>query len=120
MDTGNPSAAGGSGPNQSYLQAPPRPHPRRAIRRRGQIALTRNALEIDSTAPTVTIQTPLDANGTPDGSLDATETTTNGDPRHHHTGIADGKTVTITITDGTTTISATRPRSRVQLDSGAP
>ncbi|KAB2963775.1 DUF4347 domain-containing protein, partial [Zoogloea sp.] len=106
VDTANPTAAGGSGPNQSYPSGTTLGLAATATDSAGNSTTAERPLAIDSTTPTVAIQTPLDANGTPDGSLDATEDD-NAVIRGTTTGLADGKTLTITITDGTTTLSDT-------------
>ena len=103
VDTGNPTANGGSGPNQSYPPGSILGLVATATDPAGNSATAARPLVIDSTAPTVSVSAPLDWNGTPDGILDATEddsvvlggTTT---------GLADGKTITVAITDGTTTL----------------
>lgn len=106
VDTANPTANGGSGPTTSYTLGNTLGLTASATDTFGNSADASRPLAIDVNAPTVAIHAPLDWNGTPDGSLDASEddsvvitgTTT---------GIADGQWLTITLTDGTTTITDT-------------
>jgi large repetitive protein len=106
VDTGNPSANGGTGPTQTYPTGTTLGLTATATDSVGNHADASRPLAIDSSAPTVAIHAPLDWNGNPDGSLDATEDNSVV-IKGSTTGLSDGQTLTISITDGTTTITDT-------------
>ncbi|WP_347247595.1 DUF4347 domain-containing protein [Zoogloea sp.] len=103
VDTANPGANGGSGPTQSYPPGSTLGLVATATDPAGNSASASRPLVIDANAPTVTVSEPLDWSGTPDGVLDATEDDSVV-VRGITTGLADGKTLSVAITDGVTTL----------------
>ncbi|MBL8470942.1 MAG: DUF4347 domain-containing protein, partial [Rhodocyclaceae bacterium] len=107
VDTGNPGANGGSGPNATYASGSTLGISASGTDAAGNTAATSKTMDIANSAPSITISAPLDWNlGNSDGTLDNAE----DDAVIAHgssTGVPAGSQLAITITDGTTTITDT-------------
>ncbi|MBL8483503.1 MAG: DUF4347 domain-containing protein, partial [Rhodocyclaceae bacterium] len=107
VDTGNPTANGGSGPSVNYASGSTLGISASGTDNAGNTASTGKAMEIAAVAPGIAIQAPLDwNNGNSNGTLDNAE----DDAviiRGSTSNVPAGSDIAVSITDGTTTITDT-------------
>uniref|UniRef100_UPI00037A7D5A DUF4347 domain-containing protein n=1 Tax=Leeia oryzae TaxID=356662 RepID=UPI00037A7D5A len=107
VDTGNPTANGGTGPVVTYVSGTTLQLKATGTDAAGNATEANKPLVVDTTAPVISIQSPLDwNNGDSNNILSATEDDAviiKGDIA----GVADGQTIVVIISDGTTSIQDT-------------